>query len=82
VKQYHVQTMGAVPSPFEGSLTLTVSDFVAIIPFSAEVIGYDYSATPTSTPTITKTPTPANTPSPTPTRTPFTINLPIIREGY
>jgi hypothetical protein len=87
--QYRVIDMPAIPSPYVGSLLLEADQ-----PFLAEVVGYTYPPTatptiivtvtssPTGTPTLTRTPTPTNTPSPTPTRTPFTINLPIIREGY
>jgi hypothetical protein len=66
-KQYHVNSMAQIVSPFSGTLIIS-----APLPFTAEVIGYDYP--PTSTPTITPTRTASPTASPTatasPTRTP------------
>lgn len=79
--QYHVRDIPQIPSPFQGSVSLRGD-----VPFTAQIVGYDYPATgtptvtaiPTKTPT--KTPTPGTTPSVgvtgTPTPTPSVVTDP------
>ena len=55
---YHVRDMPQIVSPFNGSVRIE-----ADMPFSAEVVDYDYP--PTSTPTPTRTATPTATATPT-----------------
>ena len=73
---YHVRDIPQVVSPFNGSVRIE-----ADMPFSAEVVDYDYppTNTPTNTPTRTPTVTPTLTRTPTPTPTHVVIILPILK---
>ncbi len=83
-----LKDIAAVPSPFDGSMTLT-----STMPFTASVVGYDYppTATPTVTPTSTNTPAPTQTATatvtatptvtPTPTATPVSVFIPQVVKG-
>jgi len=78
----HVRDLAAVPSSFEGAMTLT-----STMAFTASIVGYDYppTATPTVTPTPTNTPVPTSTVTatvtPTPTSTPVSVFIPEIVKG-
>ncbi len=48
INEYHVRDMVGIPSPFRGSMTLQSSH-----PFTAAVVGTDYSSSPTDTQTPT-----------------------------
>ena len=70
--EYHVRDITQVPSPFDGSVTLSGS-----LQFTAQVVGYDYpSAGPTPTATATSTATRTNTPAPASTATPTRTSTP------
>ncbi len=45
VTTYHLRDIAQVPSPFQGSVTLS-----ADLPFAAEIVGYDYPGAVTPTP--------------------------------
>jgi hypothetical protein len=62
--EYHVRDVAAIPSPFEGSLTLNADQ-----PFTAEVVGYDYPGGPSPTATATSAGPPTATATRTATRT-------------
>jgi hypothetical protein len=67
---YHVRDIPQVVSPFNGNVRIE-----AALPFTAEVVDYDYP--PTATPTPTPMVTPTLTPIPTPTH--VVILLPILK---
>jgi hypothetical protein len=73
---YHVIDMPEIPSPWNGTVTLECDQ-----PFTAEIIGFDYPATPTATPTVTALPTvpptPTMTPNPTATPSPTATSTPV-----
>lgn len=73
---YHVRDIPQVVSPFNGNVRIE-----ADMPFSAEVVDYDYPSTNTPTVTPTRTPTvvPTATRTATPTPTHVVILLPILK---
>lgn len=66
---YHLRDIAQVPSPFQGTMTLYASQ-----PFVAQIVGYDYPASTTSTPTSTPAPPRPNTGLQARVWIPFVVN--------
>jgi hypothetical protein len=78
--RYYVRWYTQLVSPFSGTVRIE-----ADLPFTAEVVAFEYDPTSTRTVTPTRTPSPTPTVTRTPTRTPaatatkFATTLPIVR---